>query len=237
MVANNEISYNNYKNAYSATWEAGGTKFVKTTKLTVRGNHVHHNHGAGLWTDIDNIHTLYVKNLVEDNWRGGINHEVSYDAVIRNNTVKNNGHKGRKTWLWEAGIMVRGPNVKVYGNTVIGNKNGIGLIEQNRGDGALERMVALNAILRGDGASEKQKHGPYTVKNVEVYNNTVINSGRSGAVSDNGNKEVFKTSSFHGNTYKYNDTSAKWWDWNGKSGNWDYWQSQGQDKDGKLQKL
>ena len=57
----------------------------------MRDNHVHHNEGPGLWTDIDNIHTLYEGNLVEHNANVGIFHEISYDAVIRNNIVRDNG--------------------------------------------------------------------------------------------------------------------------------------------------
>jgi hypothetical protein len=30
----------------------------------VRGNYVHDNNGTGMWTDTNNIHTLYEDNLV-----------------------------------------------------------------------------------------------------------------------------------------------------------------------------
>ena len=69
-------------------WEAGGTKFARTRDLVVRRNFVHHNRGPGLWTDIDNVRTLYEANRVEDNGEAGILHEISYAAVIRNNVVR-----------------------------------------------------------------------------------------------------------------------------------------------------
>ncbi|HZD52646.1 MAG TPA: right-handed parallel beta-helix repeat-containing protein, partial [Woeseiaceae bacterium] len=53
-----EIAFNNYA-GYDPGWEAGGTKFGATTGLIVRNSCVHHNEGPGLWTDYDNIGTLY----------------------------------------------------------------------------------------------------------------------------------------------------------------------------------
>ena len=41
----------------------------------------------GIWLDIDNIDIVIEDNLVEDNYRCGIFYEISYDAVIRDNTV------------------------------------------------------------------------------------------------------------------------------------------------------
>ena len=43
--------------------EAGG-RVRRCDELVVR-DHVHHDEGPGLWTDIDNIHTLYEGDLVE----------------------------------------------------------------------------------------------------------------------------------------------------------------------------
>ena len=90
LVANNEIAYNGFA-GYDPFWGSGGSKWVYTSHLVVRGNFSHHNRGPGLWTDINNIHTLYENNTVEDNERGGIFHEISYDATIRNNTSRRNG--------------------------------------------------------------------------------------------------------------------------------------------------
>ena len=61
----------------------GGAKLSQTDRLTVRAIFSHHNVGPGLWTDTDNINTLYENNTVEDNTSMGILHEISYAAVIR----------------------------------------------------------------------------------------------------------------------------------------------------------
>ena len=48
----------------------------------------------------------------------GIKHEISYDAIIRNNIVAGNGGSFDE-WLWGSQILVQNSsNVEVYGNFV-----------------------------------------------------------------------------------------------------------------------
>ena len=124
LVQGNEIAFNNTAGfGLGPQSEAGATKFTFTNRLVVRDNFSHHNHGPGLWTDIDNHDCLYEGNRVEDNdWRG-IFHEISYACVIRNNVVRNNGHAlpagGPLFVLDGAGILVSSSaDVEVYGNVV-----------------------------------------------------------------------------------------------------------------------
>ena len=137
LIEGNEIAYNNPSNLGDLNFEAGGTKFVLTNRLVVRNNFVHHNTGPGLWTDIDNDATLFEGNLVEDNLREGIVTEISYSAIIRNNTVRRNGLGDSRSaaWLWGAGIGIHasgGTGIEIYGNVLEGNAHGIALIQQNR---------------------------------------------------------------------------------------------------------
>ena len=143
VVEGNEIAYNNIMAGstktcgYESFWGAGGSKWVWTTNLIVRGNFSHHNDGPGLWTDINNIYTLYENNIIEDNVRGGIFHEISYDATIRNNTIRRNGTgKDYPWWTTGAGIeIVSSRNVEVYGNTLVDNWQGITGLNDHRGTG------------------------------------------------------------------------------------------------------
>ena len=111
---------------------------MRTDSLVVRNSFLHHNCGAGLWLDINNINYTLENNRIEDNVREGIAIEISYKGVIRNNTVRRNGnatdpYRGNG-WLWDAGIGIHAsPDVEIYGNTVEGNFNGIVAIQQNRG--------------------------------------------------------------------------------------------------------
>jgi parallel beta-helix repeat protein len=214
LVEGNEIAYNNYLKGVSYGWEAGGTKFVKTRGLVVRNNYVHHNWGPGLWTDIDNINTLIEGNRVIANANQGIFHEISYAAVIRNNTAQGNGFD-RCCWLMGAGILVAAsPNVEIYGNTVSGNFNGIGAIQQNRGSGA---------------------YGPHLVQNLHVHDNTVnvAAGGRSGVARDYGDNSIFTSwnNRFVHNTYSLG-TNAKPFEWMNGQRSESQWRAYGQDLTG-----
>ncbi len=155
IVEGNEIAYNNPADAHDMYWEAGGTKFARTRDLVVRRNFVHHNHGPGLWTDIDNVRSLVEDNRVEDNYEAGILHEISYRAVIRGNVLRRNGtHAVPVADVTGAGILVSvSADVEVTGNTVEGNKNGIVALQDERGRGA---------------------YGAYQLRNLFVHDNTVV---------------------------------------------------------------
>jgi parallel beta-helix repeat protein len=172
LVEDNEIAFNN------TAWfgpgpfgEAGGTKFVTTNGLIVRGNYSHDNDGPGLWTDINNVNCLYENNEVHDNkWRG-IFHEISYDCVIRNNVVTGNGHEFPSTYgaFEGAGILIsNSQNVEVYGNDVQDNRAGIMAREEDRE------------------SSHPSALGPHNNVNVWVHDNFVkqTNGQRAGGLTD-----------------------------------------------------
>jgi parallel beta-helix repeat protein len=210
LFDNVEVDHNNTNNN-DAGWEAGGSKFSDTTNLTVRNCYVHDNNGPGLWTDINNYNTLYENNRVENNLGPGIFHEISYDGIIRNNTITGNGLNWHP-WLWGAGIQIAASsNVEVYGNTVTGNGNGISLIQQNRGSGT---------------------RGAWIVQNVNVHDNTISGSGYTGAVQDMNDNSIFtsRNNRFQHNTYH----SPTGWAWNNDNqiGSFSTWQSYGQDTTG-----
>jgi len=211
LVEGNEIAYNNWQVDFSWGFEAGGTKFWTTDGLTVRDNWSHHNHGPGLWSDHDNIRILYEGNLIEDNHANGIYHEIGYDAVIRDNTIRRNGF-GHDAWLWGAGVLVAASqNVEIYGNRVTGNYNGITMVQQSRGSGA---------------------YGEYVVRNVHVHDNVVVDSGISGAAQDIGSGAIFDAN----NTFSNNDyVGDSGWEWENRRRSWDSWRSYGHDRDGSYQ--
>lgn len=171
-IEDNEV-YGNNTAGFSAGWEAGGSKFAFTSGLVVRNNYVHDNHGPGLWTDIDNINTLYEGNRVIDNDRMGIFHEISYDAVITGNDVRGNGF-GFDAWVWGAGIIVSTSiNVEISGNTVEGNADGIIGVQQDRSDAPAS-------------------YGPLSLINLAVHDNVVAgNEGWTGVGQDVGSNAVF----------------------------------------------
>ena len=217
-VDGNEIAYNNTLN-YDAYWGAGGTKFVKTTNLVVQNNFVHHNNGPGLWTDIDNIYVRIERNRVEDNSLSGIFHEVSYQAVIRYNTVSRNGRSQPfPYWVDGAGILVSAsPDVEVYGNTLTDNFQGIAGLAQNRGTGA---------------------YGPLVLRNLYVHDNSIYQqapqragAGRTGVIDNDGTAAFSANNRFVRNSY-WLGTNVNYFMWMNTEINENTWRSYGQDTSG-----
>jgi parallel beta-helix repeat protein len=135
MLEGNRIWANNIR-GFDAGWEAGGVKIALGDDIVFRGNHVHDNLGPGLWCDGDCRNVLYENNVVERNHGAGIFHEISFNAVIRNNIVSHNGI-AENEWFWGSDILIAASqDVDVYGNTlaVSSGKCGIMLIDQGRND-------------------------------------------------------------------------------------------------------
>jgi parallel beta-helix repeat protein len=217
LVEGNEISFNGIS-GFNPFWEAGGTKWVLTHDLVVRNNHVHHNFGRGIWTDIDNVDSLIEGNLVENNDQSGIAHEISYAATIRNNVVRNNG-LSFDVWVWGAQILVQNSSdTTVTGNTVTvaaSGGDGIAVVNQNRGSGNL---------------------GNYVSRNVTVRNNDVTylgNVGQSGVADDTGGFACQSNgnNTFDANTYHGGTATTKLWFWCGDL-NWTGMQSRGAEPQG-----
>lgn len=198
LVENTEIAFNNFQNAGTLGFEAGGTKFVLTNGLVLRGNYVHDNVGPGLWLDIGNDRSLIEGNRVEDNQQEGIVEEISYSSIIRNNTLRRNGlgDTRRTAWPWGAGIGIHssgGSGIEVTGNVLEGNAHGIALIQQARG-------AANN--------DPAERLGPYLVQNVYVHGNSItLGAGSvsgSAAVTDAGDNAIFtsRNNRFTANTYR-----------------------------------
>jgi Right handed beta helix region len=216
-----EISFNNYA-GYDPMWEAGGTKFWETKELIVMNSCIHHNGGPGLWTDTDNIDTIYEDNRVFLNANDGIKHEISYRATIRNNIVARNGTSRFDDWLWGAQILIQNSsNVSVYGNFVeVSNEfgNGIGVIHQDRGSGAFGRWNGSNNV---------------------VEHNTIVHlgsRGQNGVVTDANDNWFWRENNnkFDRNTYIIPDRNSEYWTSNDRDATWDGLEELGIERHGEL---
>ncbi|MFC5864155.1 right-handed parallel beta-helix repeat-containing protein [Acidicapsa dinghuensis] len=195
-LIDSDIGWNNQQ-GFDTGWEAGGAKFGNTSNLVVKLNHVHDNLGEGLWTDTNNINTTYEQNIVENNLSGGIMHEVSYSALIKNNTISGNA-AGVLVWLENAQILIQNSsNVEVVGNTVVvpaSGGNGITLVNQKRGGGT---------------------NGPWVVQNDRVHDNTITYLGPKGysGIADDTKPHTSNSNSFDGNRYILKGGGANHWYW------------------------
>lgn len=149
VVEGNEIVGNN-----TDDWEAriegcgctGGVKFWAVDGVDIRDNWVHDNRGTGIWADTNNNDFLIEHNLIEDNDGPAIFYEISYNAVIRDNTIRrNNIVEGRRfadrgdsfpsasVYLSESGgeprIEARTGKIEIYRNVLTDNWAGITLWE------------------------------------------------------------------------------------------------------------
>ncbi|WML84351.1 right-handed parallel beta-helix repeat-containing protein [Streptomyces sp. VNUA74] len=149
VVEGNEIVGNNKDD-----WErrrpgcgcTGGVKFWAVDGADVRGNWVHDNRGAGLWADTNNNDFRIEGNLLEANDGAALIYETSYNAVVRENTIRrNNWVEGRRyaergdtfpfatVYVSESGgeprIPARTKKIEIHGNTLEDNWSGITLWE------------------------------------------------------------------------------------------------------------
>ena len=213
LVEGNDVGFNN-TSSFSHNDDAGGAKIVRGSHLTFRGNYVHDNAGAGLWTDWDNVYVTYEGNRLERNTGAGIFHEASADAVIRNNRFVGNGTlaAGKSLW-WSADLLLNDSrNTEIYGNDIVAGVHGIGLVDTDRGSSSL---------------------GFLEIRNVNVHDNTVRMppGGRSGMVGSRSAAYTTANNHFDRNSYQLVDPSQPGWEWNG-SRSWAGWQSVGQDVSG-----
>ena len=97
VLDHNEITGNNTYN-----WEAkisgcgctGGGKFWATNHATFTNNWSHDNRGPGLWADTNNNDFDIENNNFSNNDFEGIIYEISYNALIKNNTFSQNAIVG-----------------------------------------------------------------------------------------------------------------------------------------------
>jgi hypothetical protein len=221
LIEGNEIASNNYA-GFAAGWEAGGSKFSRTTDLVVRNNYSHDNKGPGLWTDIDNYRTTYEYNTVVDNDWEGIEHEISYGALVHDNIVKGNG-RTRDNWVWGAQILVQNSShVDVHDNYVEleTRGDGIAIISQDRGSGSRGRWEAVDNHVHDNIIVIGQSFRP-----------DGFDAGVSGVAGDYDVKRLLSENAFDRNAYYVPDLNGAWWRWTRQT-DWKGFRAEGEEGQG-----
>ena len=182
VIEGTEISYNCNAGFKCFGFEGGGVKINTTDDVVLRGNHVHHNFGHGLHTDIYSLNVLVEDNVVTDNVGAGIHHETGGAALIRNNVVERNGLIADAPGI----LILDSRDTEVTGNVV-----------KNNGDGILAR--------------QDSRTSPNKVVNLWVHHNDVTMTGqeRSGLrvfINDN-TYYTSKNNRFDYNSYDLNYAS------------------------------
>jgi hypothetical protein len=90
----NEIAGNNtynYEVKQPGCGCSGGGKFWNVFNATVTNNWVHDNKSVGLWADTNNAGFEFAGNYISNSEGVGLEYEISYNAVIEDNTFVGNG--------------------------------------------------------------------------------------------------------------------------------------------------
>lgn len=218
MVRDNTVSYSNTV-GYQVGWEAGGCKFAFCGDLTVQGNYIHHNDGIGLWTDLNCYNVIFDGNIVDDNNWLGIFHEISQNAIIRNNVVRHNC-KNFNVAVWEvikAGIAVAASHdVEIYGNYVEDDSSGlqgwpISVFQQDRRSVDDLQPVAPNPYAGNNGGND---HICYNISIHDNYIASPVNSRvavSADTLASNPNMFTSGTITFANNHYYIGDGTYSAW--------------------------
>jgi hypothetical protein len=148
VIMHNEIVGNDTYN-----WEqrepgcgcTGGGKFWEVSGAVVSDNWVHGNHSVGLWADSNNRGFAFTDNYIARNYGTGLLYEISYNALIKDNTFllnglgagpKNPGFPTGAIYLSESGSDPRVPGkygtaFAITGNTFTDNWGGVILWENS----------------------------------------------------------------------------------------------------------
>lgn len=231
-VQGNELAFNNWADFLNG----GGAKFEYATNLVVRDNYAHDNYGPGLHTDGDSANVLYEYNHTRNNMNAGLQHEISWDAVIRYNLFEDEttaipASGNGSLWDHSSIAILNSSNVQIYGNTFTGSTNGIAGILGVRGNST---------------------HGPHTgqtylLQNLDVHDNTfsaIANSAAGIVKIASFDNSVYTSwnNHFTNDNYSLTDSSGLYFTWMDNSGknayaaySWDQWQGFGNDEAGSFQ--
>ncbi|GAA1921726.1 hypothetical protein GCM10009688_28410 [Arthrobacter gandavensis] len=224
-IEDNQILGNNTRGFWIADWEAGGVKITESSSI-LRNNTIANNLGTGVWADEAADGVSIIGNTITANAADGVRFEISRNGEIRDNQVSGNAlglrRGGGTTLMSGAGINVNtASNVRVTGNNVSGNLNGIGIQMRVRGSGPW---------------------GAYKLQGIRVTGNTVDMTAPaspaaavSGVVRASQVKESLASAdvAFSQNTYIYPSRTAAKLAHAGSSLTFQAWQAAGFDADGR----
>ena len=224
VVQGNEISFNNTQ-GHRYGWEAGGAKWVNTSGLHVIGNSSHDNEGIGLWTDLNNIDTVYEGNTVSHNRAAGIVHEASYRAVIRDNVISDNGSSDVVPYDGAGIKIAESPDVEVHANRILRNKAGIAVTFRDRSSTSAVPVRPL--------------YGAHESVRLLVHDNLIATDGSTGfavgfvAIVPAPTFDLFSPLNgnvFEDNRYQVSATQPRSWRWL-DSLTWEEWRALGLDSE------
>ena len=149
--------YRNNTKGYSTDWEAGGLKITMSRGFVMQRCRLVDNRGPGIWYDIGNEQAEVSHCYIADNDEAGIFYEISYGLHAHDNLIVNNAnHTERPHRAWGVGgiTLSSSEDCLIENNTLVGNRDGLTLREQNRTtprlDGGDSRILNKNHVFRNN---------------------------------------------------------------------------------------
>ena len=156
LLEYNETSGNNWKE-FPTAWEAGGVKFTRSRKVTIRHHLAEDNYGAGVWFDHNNTDNIVERSVFINNLSAGINLEFNTtNTVVRNNVI----YGTRFQWWRGDGIRASASsnNIIAY-NTVIQNEGaGIRLKGTDKRARSGNNVVYNNLFVKNGTTNEQEQY-------------------------------------------------------------------------------
>lgn len=198
-VDHNEFKNNNTRNLQDCGC-GGGMKWWTMKRGKFTNNWVHNNKGPGVWADNNNIEILFEGNYINDNDGEGIFYEISYNFMIRSNTIIRNALA--QGAIKNGNFPVGGVYISESGGVNIpGYRYSVSEISHNFFEDNWDGVVLWESGNRyaTDGSGHAPRYGdPYHWKtlNVDVHDNAFLmnknnagckgsrNCGRNGLFSD-----------------------------------------------------
>jgi len=169
-------------------WEAGGVKFVKSNRLTVRGCRFIDNDGPGLWFDWDNSEIIVERNFCSGNVGSGIMMEVSPGFAGKDVDAK-------PVVAPDYGVKKKGyvPDPRTPGPTIVRNN----IVVNQKHDGtwghgillqlASNTCVVNNTVYGSAAYGIFLRYHPYDTHGHRIVDNVVMNN----IVVDNGGCQIY----------------------------------------------
>jgi parallel beta-helix repeat protein len=183
----NEVSKNN-TNDTTAGIEGGG-KFWSDQNVTVTGNYVHDNiDSPGLWMDTNNDGFVVEDNYISNNGGQAIFYEISYNALIENNTIVDN------TWPVGAGNAGFGDGT-IYisesgGDSRVANSFGISTITIS-GNVLTDNWGGVQLYDNGDRLCSSNDSSDCTLVNPAVYTPSSCAANDTASAKPTNNPDYF----------------------------------------------
>jgi parallel beta-helix repeat protein len=140
VISGNRI-HDNDRSDFDAGWDGGGIKVCTTTNTLFENNDIWNNRGPGLWCDGDCGNITIRGNRIHHNGGAGIHFEISRGAHITGNVTWDNG-RNFSEWGWGAGILLSSSrDCEVDSNLVAWNPDGISVVSADRGQERWNQVV------------------------------------------------------------------------------------------------